>query len=54
MPGCYVGTEEELDDGVPFEDKMNILTTKLTEQFARGAELEKSIRGNLKGIGYGF
>ena len=54
MPGRYVGTEEELDDGVPFEEKMNALTAKLAEQFARGAELEKTIRENLKGIGYGF
>lgn len=54
MPGRYVGTEEEIDDGVPFEEKMNALTSKLAEQFARGAELEKTIRENLKGIGYGF
>ena len=53
MPGRYVGTEEEVDDGVPFEEKMNALTAKLAEQFARGAELEKAIRENLKGIGYG-
>lgn len=54
MPGRYVGTEEEADDGVPFEDKMKELTARLAEQFARGAELEKTIRENLKGIGYGF
>jgi type I restriction enzyme M protein len=54
MPGRYVGTEEEADDGVPFEDKMNALTAKLAEQFAKGAELEKAIRQNLKGIGYEF
>ena len=54
MPGRYVGTEEEVDDGVPFEEKMNVLTSKLAEQFAKGAELEKTIRENLKGIGYGF
>ena len=54
MPGRYVGTEEEVDDGVPFEEKMNALTAKLAEQFARGAELEKTIRENLKGIGYEF
>ena len=54
MPGRYVGTEEELDDGVPFEEKMNVLTAKLAEQFAKGAELEKTIRESLKGIGYGF
>lgn len=54
MPGRYVGTEEEADDGVPFEEKMNALTAKLAEQFAKGAELEKTIRQNLKGIGYEF
>lgn len=54
MPGRYVGTEEIEDDGVPFEDKMNALTTKLAEQFTKGAELEKTIRENLMGIGYEF
>jgi type I restriction enzyme M protein len=54
MPGRYVGTEEEADDGVPFDEKMKALTTKLAEQFAKGAELEKTIRDNLKGIGYEF
>jgi type I restriction enzyme M protein len=48
-----VGTEEEVDDGVPFDDKMNALTSKLAEQFAKGAELEMIIKENLKGIGYG-
>jgi type I restriction enzyme M protein len=52
MPGRYVGTEEAEDDGVPFEEKMNVLTVKLAEQFARGDELQKTIRENLKGIGY--
>jgi hypothetical protein len=33
---------------------MNALTSKFAEQFAKGAELEKTIRENLKGIGYGF
>ena len=54
MPGRYVGTEEEIDDGVPFEEKMNALTAKLAGQFAKGSELEKTIRENLKGIGYEF
>jgi type I restriction enzyme M protein len=54
MPGRYVGAEEVEDDGVLFEDKMNVLTAKLAEQFAKGAELEKTIRQNLKGIGYEF
>lgn len=54
MPGRYVGTEAEEDDGIPFDDKMTALTAKLAEQFARGSELEKTIRENLKGIGYEF
>ena len=40
MPGRYVGTEAEEDDGIPFDDKMKALTAKLAEQFARGRELE--------------
>ena len=54
MPGRYVGAEEPEDDGVSFEKKMNALTAKLAEQFAEGDELQKTIRENLKGIGYGF
>jgi type I restriction enzyme M protein len=54
MPGRYVGAEEAIDDGIPFDDKMKALTTKLAEQFTKGAELEKTIRENLKGIGYEF
>ena len=54
MPGRYVGTEEAEDDGVPFEEKMNVLTAKLAEQFSRGNELQERIRENLRGIGYEF
>ena len=54
MPGRYVGTEEAEDDGVLFADKMNAMTAKLAGQFARGDELQKTIRENLKGIGYEF
>jgi type I restriction enzyme M protein len=54
MPGRYVGTEEVEIDLVPFEDKMKSLTTKLSEQFAKGDELKKTIRENLKSIGYEF
>ena len=54
MPGRYVGTEEAEDDGIPFEEKMNALTTQLADQFARGNELQQRIRENLKGIGYEF
>ncbi len=54
MPGRYVGIEPEKDDGIPFDEKMKTLTNRLGEQFARGNELEKTIRENLKGIGYEF
>ncbi len=54
MPGRYVGTEAEVDDGVPFEDTMNALTTKLAEQFAKSDQLERTIRANLKELGYEF
>jgi type I restriction enzyme M protein len=54
VPGRYVGAEEIEDDGVPFDNKMSSLTTKLAEQFANSGELEKRIRENLKGIGYEF
>lgn len=51
-PGRYVGATEELDDGVPFAEKMATLTAKLSEQFAESAMLEAEIRKNLAGLGY--
>jgi type I restriction enzyme M protein len=53
-PGRYVGAEEVEDDGVPFEDKMSRLVGELQAQFAESARLEQAIRGNLKGLGYGW
>ena len=54
MPGRYVGTEEEEDDGVLFDDKIAALTTKLAEQLDKSHLLEHEIRENLKSIGYEF
>lgn len=51
-PGRYVGTAEVEDDGIPFEEKMDALTTQLAEQFAQSATLENRIRENLKSLGY--
>jgi len=45
--GIYVGTEEEEDDGVPFEEKMEGLKSKLTDQFDRSNELQDRIKQNL-------
>jgi type I restriction enzyme M protein len=47
-PGRYVGAADIEDDGEPFQDKMKRLTTKLEEQFAESAKLEKAIRENLR------
>ncbi|HFQ4989711.1 TPA: N-6 DNA methylase [Vibrio vulnificus] len=51
-PGRYVGATEELDDGIPFGEKMAALTAKLSEQFAESATLEAEIKKNLAGLGY--
>ena len=43
-PGRFVGVEEELDDGVSFEDKFEALKEKLKGQFIRGEDLQSDIR----------
>jgi len=53
-PGRYVGAEEVEDDGEPFDEKMPRLVAELNAQFAESAKLEKAIKANLKGLGYGF
>ena len=40
-PGRYVGIEEQEDDGEPFEDKMNRLTSELSEMFAKSHEWKR-------------
>ncbi len=52
-PGRYVGAEEVEDDGEPFEEKMARLVAELNGQFAESAKLEKAIKANLGGLGYG-
>jgi type I restriction enzyme M protein len=52
-PGRYVGAEEVEDDGEPFGEKMARLTATLNEQFAESRKLEKAIRQNLAGLGFG-
>lgn len=53
-PGRYVGAEEALGDGEPFDAKMKRLTATLAQQFAEGAKLEAEIRKNLASLGYGL
>ncbi len=52
-PGRYVGAEEIEEDDEPFAEKMARLTATLQQQFSLSAKLEKEIRDNLKGLGYG-
>ena len=42
-PSRFVGAEEELDDGVPFEEKFEALKGKLKKQFDTGTKLEDRI-----------
>ena len=51
-PGRYVGIEEKEDDGEPFEEKMDRLTTELSELFTKSHKLEDEIRERLGEIGF--
>lgn len=50
-PGRYVGIPDEEDDGIPFEEKIDSLTTKLKEQMQQAQELDKEIKTQLAKIG---
>lgn len=45
-PSIYVGTEFEEDDGIPFEEKMEVLKAQLLEQFEKSSKLQKVIQDN--------
>jgi type I restriction enzyme M protein len=51
-PGRYVGIQDEIDDGIPFADKIVGLTTKLAEQMAEEKKLDEEIKTQLKNIGF--
>ncbi len=51
-PGRYVGIADEEDDGVPFEDKMNDLTTLLSQQIKQEKVLDDDMREQLKRVGF--
>ena len=53
-PGRYVGLEEIEDDGEPFEEKMERLTTELSKLFEESNKLENEIKDQLGEIGYGI
>lgn len=52
-PGRYVGIEEQEEDGEPFEEKMDRLTTELYGLFEESHELEDKICRSLAAIGFG-
>lgn len=51
-PGRYVGIPDEVDDGIPFEDKMADLTKTLSEQMAKESELNDEIKKQLAKVGF--
>lgn len=51
-PGRYVGIPDEEDDGIPFEEKMEKLTSELKEQMKEEVKLNEEIKKQLEKIGY--
>lgn len=51
-PGRYVGTEDMEDDNGSFEERMTRLTTALGEQLAESANLQITMREQLRLIGF--
>lgn len=53
-PGRYVGIADEEDDGEPFEEKMQRLTSELGDLFSESHRLENEIKKQLGSIGFGI
>jgi len=51
-PGRYIGIETQEDDGEPFNEKMTLMASELSQMFERSHELEEEIRKRLEKIGY--
>ena len=51
-PGQYVGAVDKIDDGVSFEEKMNLLTATLKEQMVEEKRLNEEIDKQLKKVGF--
>lgn len=50
-PGRYVGIADEIDDGIPFEEKISVLTSELKGQMEKEQELNEEIKKQLGKIG---
>ena len=53
-PGRYVGIAEQEDDGEPFAEKMQRLTSELGGLFSESHRLEDEIKKQLSSIGFGI
>ena len=51
-PGRYVGAAPQVDDGIPFEEKMAKLTAQWREQQAEARRLDAEIEANLVRLGF--
>lgn len=51
-PGRYVGIPDEVDDGIPFKDKMASLTKELKEQMEEAQTLDVEIKKQLAKVGF--
>lgn len=50
-PGRYVGTEDNEDDGISFEDKVAEISQNISAHFKESIELQERIKKNLKRVG---
>ena len=50
-PGRYVGITDAIDDGIPFEVKMEKLTTELKGQMSEEERLNKEIKIQFEKVG---
>lgn len=48
----YVGIEDAILDDDPFDDKMKMLTSELSEMFKQSHKLEEDIKQRLEEIGW--
>ncbi|MCB2833738.1 type I restriction-modification system subunit M [Streptococcus dysgalactiae] len=51
-PGRYIGIEDKEEDSEPFEEKMERLTTELSELFKQSHVLEEEVKQRLEEIGF--
>ena len=51
-PGRYVGIKDEIDDGIPFAEKMTGLTQTLAQQITKEKKLDAEIKKQLKNVGF--